>query len=155
MKPSRRAGSWDESFAISTNDSMKLGNIQIRVREICIAVVLLVALVGFCYSRPGESPWLPPCGFYHLTGWYCPGCGGTRSVWCLLHGNWYGFFRNNLLVAPGLVFASCSLVWPQFFHRRWVMWIAVGVLLVWGILRNLPWEPFIWLKPVGLEGKPL
>lgn len=27
-----------------------------------------------------------PCLFHLLTGLYCPGCGGTRAVWYLLHG---------------------------------------------------------------------
>lgn len=30
---------------------------------------------------------VPPCLFYKLTGFYCPGCGGTRSVHALLSGH--------------------------------------------------------------------
>lgn len=28
-----------------------------------------------------------PCGIYALFGIYCPGCGGTRSLFALLHGH--------------------------------------------------------------------
>ena len=28
----------------------------------------------------------PPCAFHSLTGYYCPGCGGTRSLIALLEG---------------------------------------------------------------------
>ena len=28
----------------------------------------------------------PPCAFHRLTGFYCPGCGGTRAVKALFHG---------------------------------------------------------------------
>ncbi|SEI75287.1 Protein of unknown function [Lachnospiraceae bacterium A10] len=30
---------------------------------------------------------LRPCPFHQVTGFYCPGCGGTRSVIALLHGH--------------------------------------------------------------------
>lgn len=32
---------------------------------------------------------LPPCTLYSLTGFYCPGCGGTRAVYALFHGNFF------------------------------------------------------------------
>jgi len=30
---------------------------------------------------------MPPCAFYSSTGFYCPGCGGTRAVLSLLQGD--------------------------------------------------------------------
>lgn len=29
---------------------------------------------------------IPACPFYEATGYYCPGCGGTRAVMALFHG---------------------------------------------------------------------
>ena len=43
---------------------------------------------------------LPPCPIYHLTGLLCPGCGGTRALLALLHGDFYAaWHRNPLLLA--------------------------------------------------------
>lgn len=75
-------------------------------------------------------------------------------MWSFLHGDWHGFFRNNLLVAPGALFVACSLLWPRTFHKPWISWTAMAVLLAFGILRNFPWEPFTLLAPVGLQGTP-
>ncbi len=110
---------------------------------------LLVVL--FC-SRPGESWWLPRCMFHELTGLHCPGCGGTRSVWCLLHGKWLLCVRNNVLAMPLLV--SCAVAWlyPEVTRHRWVGWSVVAVLFLFAVLRNIPCEPFMWLAPVSQGG---
>ena len=34
------------------------------------------------WSRQGH-----PCLFHRITGWYCPGCGGTRAIKYLLKGD--------------------------------------------------------------------
>ncbi len=30
---------------------------------------------------------IPPCFFHEITGYYCPGCGGTRAILALLRGS--------------------------------------------------------------------
>lgn len=39
-----------------------------------------------------------PCIFHLLTGWYCPGCGGTRAVKYLLQGKLLLSFQYHPLV---------------------------------------------------------
>lgn len=39
-----------------------------------------------------------PCVFHSLTGLYCPGCGGTRAVKCLLRGDLRMSFQYHPLV---------------------------------------------------------
>jgi hypothetical protein len=41
---------------------------------------------------------LPPCIFHALTGYYCPGCGGTRAVNALLRGQLLKAFAYHPLV---------------------------------------------------------
>ena len=48
----------------------------------------LVLLYGFitCVIGFDISALLPTCALHYVTGYYCPGCGGTRAINALLHG---------------------------------------------------------------------
>lgn len=39
--------------------------------------------------------YFPPCFFYTVTHFYCPGCGNTRTVLALLHGHPLQALHNN------------------------------------------------------------
>ena len=39
--------------------------------------------------------YFPPCVFYTVTHFYCPGCGNTRTVLALLHGHPLQALHNN------------------------------------------------------------
>ena len=43
----------------------------------------------------------PPCLFHLATGYYCPGCGGTRAVSALLHGQLLRSFAFHPVVPYG------------------------------------------------------
>ena len=52
-------------------------------------VCIGLAVLGCIAVRLGVLQLLggiPPCALHRLTGYYCPGCGGTRAVVALLHG---------------------------------------------------------------------
>lgn len=49
----------------------------------------------------------PPCLFHVLTGYYCPGCGGTRAALALLHGN----FFLSLKYHPVVPYAAALFLW--------------------------------------------
>lgn len=98
----------------------------------------------------------PPCLFLKFTGHYCPGCGITRMLHALAHGDVARAFEMNAMVlamlpAIALLVAneasSRRLVAPAF--GRWLynakLWLAVVV--AFGLLRNLPWAPFTALAP--------
>lgn len=42
-----------------------------------------------------------PCLFHLATGYYCPGCGGTRAIAALLHGQLFRSFLYHPVVLYG------------------------------------------------------
>ncbi|MGW4213933.1 DUF2752 domain-containing protein [Lentzea sp. NPDC004789] len=95
-------------------------------------------------NQPGNL--LPKCPFKWLTGLNCPGCGGTRMVHALLHGDVVGAFHYNaVLLTLGVPLA----VWlfSRWTRDKWTgeqrsvpKSVGVAVLVVaavWGVGRNL------------------
>ena len=97
----------------------------------------------------------PSCIVKLTTGFDCPGCGGTRAFWFLLHGNLAGAARSHLLAvfaAPFLVYMYVAWSLNSMFrlkipNLRLTPRVVSGFLIVWAIftvLRNLPFAPFTW-----------
>lgn len=95
-------------------------------------------------NKPGNL--LPKCPFKWLTGLNCPGCGATRMVHALLHGDVVAAWQYNaVLLALGVPLA----VWlfARWTKDRWtgerrsvpkpVGVAALVVAVVWGVGRNL------------------
>ena len=86
---------------------------------------------------PATVHFFPRCVFHELTGLQCPGCGTTRALHHLLHGDIAGAFRLNamlFLVAPFVGIASVS---RRFATHPITGWSAVIVTVVWCVGRNL------------------
>lgn len=106
-------------------------------------------------TTPGGP--LPPCPTYALFGVLCPGCGGLRMAYSLLHGDVGAAVQYNALAL--VVVLGAAVLWAGWLrarwrgrparvvlHRRWVP-VAFGiVVLAWGIARNVPVEPFTALR---------
>lgn len=98
----------------------------------------------------------PPCLFRAFTGLHCPGCGITRMLHALAHGDVARAFEMNAMVLamlPALVLmlgheATSRRLLPAAFTGALYnakLWLAAVV--VFGVLRNLPWAPFTALAP--------
>lgn len=112
--------------------------------QIIGGAVITALVVLLFFFNPVEMRWLPPCLFHQLTGWSCPGCGATRAVHQLLHGEWrLALHCNALLVVLGPV----AVVGWRWRNRPGVGWALLTAVLVFGIIRNVPVEPFTLLKP--------
>ncbi|MBP5580964.1 MAG: DUF2752 domain-containing protein, partial [Ruminococcus sp.] len=59
-----------------------------RIRILFAAGLPVAAVIVFALRDPLISlkRLFPECSFYRLTGFWCTGCGNTRSVEALLHG---------------------------------------------------------------------
>ncbi|HRQ87604.1 MAG TPA: DUF2752 domain-containing protein, partial [Bacteroidia bacterium] len=122
-----------------------------------LAVLLVLLLPALSLRRVdivSPPPWLPRCAFHEVTGWHCPGCGNTRAAHALLHGDLAEALRQNALSVVALPFFAV------FVWRSWFGWVfpgrlrplrfqwrqgytvtVVAVLLLFWLLRNLPWQP--------------
>jgi hypothetical protein len=126
------------------------------------ALALLVALSGatlLFFRDPALSPGLfPPCLWHAATGTACPGCGITRALHHLLHGRiatGLGLNAVGLVIVLATVAVLSRPLWIALRKNRWAFpsftrrfaWGLFAVGLLWGLLRNLPWEPFTTLAP--------
>jgi hypothetical protein len=123
-----------------------------------VAVGLGIAAMLLYLFEPEQNQFFGVCIFYKVTGLYCPGCGSTRAMHQLLHGHIVkAFGYNPLLVSllPFLGYAVLSVVLnfvsgrrlPEFFFRPVIIWIVVGCIFAFWILRNIPIYPCTLLAP--------
>jgi hypothetical protein len=119
--------------------------------------VVAVGVVLFLFT-PSQYGFYPRCALYTTTGLYCPGCGSLRALHQLTHGHLLTALHYNpllILSLPFLAFFSLRRavdllagrpVPPFALRRNWLI-AAVTVLILFTILRNLPFAPFTWLAP--------
>ena len=116
-----------------------------------VLFVLGAAGCGILLLVPPGSPyakWLPRCMFNQMTGLYCPGCGATRALSAMLHGDVKASLHNNLLLFPLLALITVLIVKPGITLKRSVMAVILAVILGFTVLRNIPVAPFTYLAPV-------
>jgi uncharacterized protein DUF2752 len=130
-------------------------------KQVPLAAAALAAAAGFMMLRvfdPATSGVFPPCPVFYLTGWYCPGCGSLRALHQLLHGNLQAAWAMNPLMIVSLPFVGYGLAshallavrgrgLPAFFLPA--VWIRAlcGLIVLYGIARNLPVYPLNLLAP--------
>lgn len=125
-----------------------------------LASAALAAGAGFWLLRTYDpnvagNPF-PPCMFRALTGWFCIGCGLTRAMHALAHGDLVRAFAMNPLGVSLIGVVPLMLAWSGGWQprvlaplMRWVLEPKLWLVLLPGywIARNLPWFPFTLLAP--------
>lgn len=116
---------------------------------------LLIAGAAYLFIfEPGKSGFFPICPFRFLTGFTCPGCGGTRALHQVLHGNFETAFTLNpllLIAIPFLLFLLIrySVIAMRGEVPRPIAWptpltyAIVAIILSFWIFRNTPYYPFV------------
>jgi len=124
-------------------------------RRLAGPVAVGVGAIGVCAYlaavNPNESGHYPECPSRALFGVDCPGCGGMRGMYSLLHGDVSGALDHNLLlfaivpIAIGLwalwLMRAIRGRYPQVSHRQFtarnrLMYLSLVVLVGFGIVRN-------------------
>jgi len=116
---------------------------------------LLIAGVAYLYIfEPGKSGFFPLCPFRFLTGLQCPGCGATRALHQLVHGNFETAFTLNPLLLIALPFLLFLLLRYSVIVMRGSVprplalpssftYALIAVVISFWIFRNTPFYPFI------------
>ena len=132
-----------------------------RVRFLLLPAVLAAPplLAAFLYTRSPSKGIFIPCIFRYATGLDCPGCGMARAFYDLLHGRLLEAVHYNPFF-PVLV-GAMLWGWLQLLHYLWrgrfftlrvrvplaAVWVVCAAVLVYSVLRNLPFAPFssLWV----------
>lgn len=91
---------------------------------------------------------MPMCGFYRSTGYYCPGCGGTRAVFALFRGEFLKSLYYHPVVPYAAVVAGYFMLtqtierlsrgkWKVAMHFRMIyVYILLALLAIHFIWKN-------------------
>lgn len=124
-----------------------------------IGVGVAVAATTYVWRVDPNLGGYPPCPLKVMTGLDCPGCGGLRCVHALSQGDIATALDQNLLAVvllPAVIVwlgwtivrrikgndtPLSALVSPRIVNGFW--FTMIGVMLVYTILRNLPFVAFL------------
>jgi hypothetical protein len=95
---------------------------------------------------PQEYSFYPRCPFFALTHHYCPGCGATRAMAELLHGNLSAALHFNAaltLLLPFVLRYFGKMYWTAMRENRielpsvpdWSWKAAVACVAIFGVTR--------------------
>lgn len=129
---------------------------EIVRRRLSALLIWLTLAAGTSYLflfEPGKTGFFPVCPFRTLTGFICPGCGSTRGLHRLLHGDVVGAFEFNPLLIVFLPFLVYALVRytaaavtgrplrANRLNAKYIWMLLVVVMSFW-VFRNTRLYPF-------------
>ena len=126
----------------------------------CAAALACAGALYLYFMGPGNIPLI--CVFHEVTGLYCPGCGAGRACYSILHLRFADAFCYNplmtiLLPLIGLYIAVRAADWiitggnhiDGKISAKALLWLLI-LIMIYGVLRNIPVFPFTLLAPGGL-----
>jgi hypothetical protein len=125
-----------------------------RTVPVFLTGAVLGALPAIYVVDPNRTR-LALCPFHAATGLWCPFCGATRATHALLHGDLSTALHDNALYVVAI--PLLLVLWWRWLHTYGAPGsrlltpgtarLAIAVVAVFGILRNLPVGSF--LAPPG------
>jgi len=129
-----------------------------KIVELSFFLCLLIVIVFLTLST-SDSAGPGFCLFHRLTGLYCFSCGTTRALRALLNGNVLSALDFNLFFVFLLPFffymffcyflwrfTGKNVLWKGFYQPSYYVYTII-ILLLFTVLRNLPFAPFTFLAP--------
>lgn len=105
----------------------------------CIAIVFLYAGLRE-FLQIDLIDYMPSCILHKFTGFYCPGCGGTRAVFALMRGNilrslylhpfvpYAVFLGGWFMISQTIQRISNNKIRIGLHFRMIYVWIALGLV---------------------------
>jgi len=128
------------------------------LKAILYLMITLGVVIFFYFYNPVTKAY-PSCPFYHFTGLYCPGCGSSRAVYQIVHGNFLYALNLNPLMIISIPFIFYLLMAKlnikirgkvifkrKVFTKKFYVFLIVMIAL-YSIIRNIPAYPFCILAP--------
>lgn len=125
-----------------------------RLTMLLVWATLAIGATYLFLFEPGKTGFFPICPFRAITGFTCPGCGSTRGLHRLLHGDVVAAFELNpllILSLPFLVYALLRYTNAALrdqplkgnqLNAKYI-WLLFGVIMFFWIYRNTPFYPFV------------
>ncbi|MEU9742038.1 DUF2752 domain-containing protein [Micromonospora chersina] len=161
--PEHAAGAWPAGVAYPPVEPDRFTRLVLRLHARaprwavplaalgCVGLGMAYALLSDpTHSDPDARP---TCLLKLTTGLDCPGCGGTRALWYVLHADLPAAARHHFLFVFSLPFLAWLFV--SWAGNRAFGWrlpelrispkVIGGFLALWlafSVARNLPWAPF-------------
>ena len=130
--PYNQRGGYMKPFDLKTQK-------QYFIAMLTSAVVIIFAIMMMYVWRVNLLTFFPGCLFKEVTGYDCPGCGGTRAVVALLQGHTLESFCYHPIVPytvtlqMAVIISGCLRKWTTYTHTfllRPVHFYAFIVLLI-------------------------
>lgn len=131
--------------------------------QIVLGTCACAGATAFLFAvDPTRHAVYPQCLLYNATGIYCAGCGATRALYALLHGNVLQALHDNVLFVaalPVILYFLVSYATTSWRDNAWkpihmnvgqmtrLGILTAAVLIGFMIVRNIPGAPFDLLRP--------
>ena len=129
---------------------------EILNKRLTALLIWLSIAIGATYLfifEPGRTGFFPACPFRLVTGFACPGCGSTRGLHRLVHGDVIGAFEFNPLMVLSLPFLLYALVryttaavrgrplQKHYVNAKYIWTLFAAIMSFW-VFRNTRFYPF-------------